>query len=153
MQTFLPYPSFYDTAHTLDDKRLGKQRVEALQILNVIGRGETAGGWVNHPAVNMWRGYEDALKIYTNCMIIEWERRGYHNTMQYYDVHGIIPFPWWLGDTRIHDSHKANLLRKFPEYYKAFDWHVPDDLPYYWPVEGRPVVKATKAKSKTYASV
>ena len=138
MQTFLPYASFYDTARTLDDKRLGKQRVEALQILNVITKPDYVGGWVNHPAVNMWRGYEDALKIYTNCMIIEWQRRGYQNTMQYYDVYGVIAFPWWLGDPRIHDSHKSNLLRKYPEYYSTLSWHVPDNLPYFWPVEGRP---------------
>ncbi len=153
MQTFFPYPSFYDTARTLDNQRLGKQRVEARQILNVIGRGESVGGWVNHPAVNMWRGYEGALKIYTNCMIVEWERRGFQNTMRYYDICGIISLPWWLNDSRIHDSHKSNLLRKYPEYYKTFDWHVPDDLPYFWPVESRLSVKSPKATSKAYASL
>ncbi|GAC1402455.1 MAG: MSMEG_6728 family protein [Ktedonobacteraceae bacterium] len=145
MQTFLPYASFYDTARVLDDKRLGKQRVEALQILNVIAKPiEYVGGWVNHPAVNMWRGYEDALKIYTNCMIVEWQRRGYQNTMQYYEVRGVITLPWWLGDTRIHASHKSNLLRKFPEYYRVLGWNVPDNLPYFWPVENRPNPKFSK---------
>jgi len=147
MQTFLPYPSFYDIAHTLDDKRLGKQRVEGLQILNVITRSEYVGGWVNHPAVNMWRGYEDALKIYVNCMIVEWERRGFQNTMQYYDVHGVVGLPWWLDDARIHDSHKSNLLRKAPEYYKAFGWNVPENLPYFWPVEGRSHTKVSLPKT------
>lgn len=33
MQTFLPYPDFCGTALVLDRKRLGKQRVEALQVL------------------------------------------------------------------------------------------------------------------------
>ncbi len=146
MQTFLPYSSFYDTARVLDDKRLGKQRVEALQILLVIGRGASTGGWVNHPAVNMWRGYEDALKVYTNCMIGEWRRRGYQNTMHYYDIHGVLTLPWWLGDARIHDSHKSNLLRKYPEYYGQLEWHVPSNIPYYWPVEGRPHPKAVAAK-------
>jgi hypothetical protein len=36
MQTFLPYPSFEETAKILDYKRLGKQRVEAYQIANII---------------------------------------------------------------------------------------------------------------------
>lgn len=39
MQTFLPYPDFNESARVLDDKRLGKQRVECLQILNVLAIG------------------------------------------------------------------------------------------------------------------
>ena len=38
MQTFLPYPDFERSAKVLDNKRLGKQRVEVLQILNVLLR-------------------------------------------------------------------------------------------------------------------
>jgi hypothetical protein len=33
MQTFLPYASFEETAHILDYRRLGKQRVEGWQII------------------------------------------------------------------------------------------------------------------------
>ena len=147
MQTFLPYPSFYDVAHALDDKRLGKQRVEGLQIINVITTPNYIGGWMNHPAVNMWRGYENALKMYTNVIITEWKRRGYQNTMQLYEVETPVLLPWWLGDEHFHNSHKSNLLRKFPEYYRQFGWGVPDDLPYYWPVAGHPkAAKLSKAK-------
>ena len=50
MQTFLPYKSFKDSFKVLDYRRLGKQRVEAYQILNVLlGRTKTKG-WSNHPA-------------------------------------------------------------------------------------------------------
>ena len=53
MQTFLPFPDYIQSARALDYKRLGKQRVEALQILNTLtGRSE---GWSQHPAVKMWR--------------------------------------------------------------------------------------------------
>ena len=34
MQTFLPYADFKRSAESLDNKRLGKQRVEAMQIYN-----------------------------------------------------------------------------------------------------------------------
>ncbi len=54
MQTFLPYPDFAESARVLDNKRLGKQRVEVLQILNVL-TDSTRKGWRNHPAVAMWR--------------------------------------------------------------------------------------------------
>ena len=36
MQIFLPYKSFKKSAEVLDYQRLGKQRVEALQIINII---------------------------------------------------------------------------------------------------------------------
>lgn len=34
MQTFLPYPGFAANAAVLDDRRLGKQRVEALELMH-----------------------------------------------------------------------------------------------------------------------
>lgn len=40
MQTFLPYPNFNESAQVLDRQRLGKQRVEVLQILQAIKFGE-----------------------------------------------------------------------------------------------------------------
>ena len=39
VNTFLPYPDFVKSAKALDYKRLGKQRVEAWQILRAL-RGE-----------------------------------------------------------------------------------------------------------------
>jgi len=48
VNTFLPHADFVKSAESLDNKRLGKQRVEAWQILQAL-RGNTKG-WVNHPA-------------------------------------------------------------------------------------------------------
>jgi hypothetical protein len=62
VNTFLPFPQFTKSAQALDYKRLGKQRVEAWQILQAL-RGETKG-WTNHPATKMWRGHEKALCEY-----------------------------------------------------------------------------------------
>lgn len=36
MQTFLPYPDFEKSAYSLDRQRLGKQRVETLQIMQAL---------------------------------------------------------------------------------------------------------------------
>jgi len=36
MQTFLPFPDFEESAYALDQKRLGKQRVETLQIMQAL---------------------------------------------------------------------------------------------------------------------
>lgn len=133
MQTFLPYADFQQTAACLDYKRLGKQRVEARQILKAILYG---GGWKNHPAVNMWRGYEDALIIYGNVIILEWIKRGYKNSMPLMEAKTAQPsFPWWLGNNRFHSSHRSNLLRKNFDYYKQFNWEETPDLSYWYPRE------------------
>lgn len=134
MQTFLPYPDFRDSAKALDYKRLGKQRVEAMQILKAL-RGETKG-WVNHPATKMWKGYEAALGLYMNVMIREWIDRGYNNTMKLYDFSNteLIEMPRWFGRNDFHASHRANLLRKDPEYYGQFEWTESPDMEYIWPI-------------------
>ncbi|MGE5489236.1 MAG: MSMEG_6728 family protein, partial [bacterium] len=114
MQTFLPYPDFAATAAVLDTARLGKQRVEAMMILRYLRGLYRFGSWRNHPATLMWRGYEDALRVYLYQMIREWTRRGHKNTIRVRlpagFASGATPMPWWLGDERLHSSHRAALL-------------------------------------------
>lgn len=62
VQTFLPFPSFDASAAVLDVRRLGKQRVEAVQVRR--GLVVPGYGWRRHPAVRMWAGYEEALVRY-----------------------------------------------------------------------------------------
>lgn len=133
MQTFLPYPSIYRSVGCLDNKRLGKQRVEAKQIIDIL-EGKS-NGWKNHPATKMWCGYVEALKMYYNYCIDEWERRGFKNNMLRMepDLHNIKP-PWWWGNEDFHASHRSNLLRKNKEHYSQFGWEEVDDLPYIWPI-------------------
>lgn len=133
MQTFLPYADFRKTVKCLDYRRLGKQRVEAYQILKILN-GET-NRWVNHPAVLMWRGYENALGLYMNHCILEWVNRGYNNNMRYSTiVASDIVLPSWFGDENFHASHRSNLLRKNFEYYSQFGWNETPELEYVWPV-------------------
>src|SRR3954465_9215602 len=54
MQTFPPVADFAGSARLLDTPRLGKQRVETLQILRAIELPDY--GWANHPAAPLWRG-------------------------------------------------------------------------------------------------
>jgi len=66
MQTFLPYSDITESLRVLDDKRLGKQRVETFQIINAItGRPKLDGtpykGWLNHPCSVMWRKHVPLL--------------------------------------------------------------------------------------------
>lgn len=140
MQTFLPYADFSQTARSLDYRRLGKQRVEAWQVLRALN-GMTKG-WRNHPAVLMWNGYEKALCVYAIAICDEWIARGYNDTMrerfvqwssQLDDNNEQLKMPPWLGDQEFHRSHQSNLVRKFPEHYKEQFPDVPEDLEYLWP--------------------
>ncbi len=143
MQTFLPYKSFEKTAKVLDNRRLGKQRVECLQILQTLEKGDLAKGWKNHPAVKMWRGHEQALILYGNAICQEWTDRGYKDSCRYkitlfakkYPLNVTCKLPQWLGKSDFHSSHRSNLLRKFPEHYSQFGWEEKDNLPYIWPIQ------------------
>ena len=135
MQTFLPYPDMIESARVLDRQRLGKQRVEAKQILTALGK--TSGGWVNHPAVKMWRGYEPTLALYGWSTCHVWRARGYKDSLMdwFYDLStgGMDLRPSWWGDPDFHRSHQSNLIRKDPVHYAPLFPGVPDDLPYIWP--------------------
>ena len=130
MQTFLPYESFTESAKVLDWRRLGKQRVEGMQIINAIGNPD-AKGWKNHPITIMWTPYVNALKLYTNVIISEWIKRGYNNNMEIYDTNDIVK-PHWLGREDFHSSHRANLLRKDSEWYGQYGWTENPESPYVW---------------------
>ena len=136
MQTFLPYADMRLSLACLDDQRLGKQRAEALQVLNALSafRERRPYGWKNHPVARMWRGHDDALRLYLNLSLDEWERRGFRNNMPRHSFGSEDPaLPAWWGAERLHASHRSNLLRKAPTHYGRFGWSEPDDLPYFWP--------------------
>jgi hypothetical protein len=143
MQTFLPYANFINTAYALDRRRLGKQRIETKQILLTL-TGESEG-WKNHPAVKMWKGYEMSLAFYGSIICIAWKSYGYKdNQLQWFKDTYIyvgrrfkkrLEHPPWLGDQRVHSSHRAALLHKDYEHYSQFGWREEPKLNYYWPKE------------------
>jgi hypothetical protein len=137
MQIFLPYPSFRESLKVLDNKRLGKQRVETYQIISAITRrpkldGTPYKGWLNHPCTVMWRNNVPALKLYLNYSIDEWISRGFKNTMSFEKFEEEIVMPDWFGNQKFHDSHKSNLLKKDFEFYSQYRWQVDPSNPYCW---------------------
>lgn len=138
MQTFLPYPDIEKSMKVLDSRRLGKQRVEAFQILNIILNRTKTKGWRIHPAVKMWKGRANALKFYFNLAVREWISRGYNNNMNLEKIRGKTVFPNWFGNKKFHSAHKSNLLRKDKEYYSQFNWKEKDNLDYFWPTNSFP---------------
>lgn len=138
MQVFLPYPDFKKSLESLDNKRLGKQRVETYQLIaGLEGRPTKTGkpyskGRVNHPISQMFRDNLPALKQYLNDSIDVWVARGKNNTMQKEVIEEEIVMPHWFGNEEFHRSHRANLLRKDAEYYGAHGWSDDSTLPYRW---------------------
>ena len=137
MQTFLLYSDITESFRVLDNKRLGKQRVEAYQIISALtGRpklnGKPYSGWLNHPCCILWKNHVPMLKLYYNESIKEWINRGFNNTMKFEEINESILFPDWWGDDKFHNSHKSNLLRKDPVYYSQFNWGVDPTEPYVW---------------------
>lgn len=141
--TFLPYPDFKRSIQSLDNKRLGKQRVEAKQLINALTLG---GSLEKHPACKMWRGYESALKLYYNICLDEFEARGFKNNMERIspdsgDIYispnkgDKVVYPWFINWLPFHKSHQASLVRKHPEYYRE-KFNVEEyylDKGYIWP--------------------
>ena len=145
MQTFLPFSEFEATAGVLDVRRLGKQRVEVLQILRALTFDDY--GWQTHPAVTMWSGYTAALVTYGVVITRQWIAAGFADTVAPQLVEFIAPqpvrshsalaaagdLPPWLGWEPLHRSHRAALLRKDPDHYGPLFRDVDPEQPYVWP--------------------
>lgn len=116
MNTFIIDDDPIKCAQLLDYKRLGKQRVECIQILNAINSANQ-NGWINHPCIKMWKDHELSLRYYTNCMIEEWLVRGYKNTIAKFTEYE-TNMPWWFYCKMLQNSHIASLLRKNKTYYQ-----------------------------------
>ena len=155
MQTFLPYKDFTETAKVLDSKRLNKQVLECYQILKVLSNPDPRAGWRNHPAVKMWRGFENSLWSYTMAMVKEANVRGIKTDKNMENLTALrnaesnywgLGSPKWFSDSakveRLTVSHKANLYKKDPIHYFDFFSSVAESNPccpdrkepckYYW---------------------
>lgn len=153
MQTFLPCADFGETARVLDGRRLGKQRVETIQVLRALT--VPGYGWRHHPAAAMWAGYEEALVRYGLDICSVWCQRGHADTCAatlvadlargtgmatprtQLELSAAGELPLWLGTSALHHSHQAALVRKNPAHYRPLFPDVPDDLPYVWPASDR----------------
>jgi len=147
VQTFLLYPGICgieQTAMVLDRQRLGKQRVEAKQILMANTGMSTA--YKNHPACKMWRGCDDGLAYYGIAMCDEWIARGYKDTTREFFVDFLNAqnsnkafFPMWIFREDFVNVHRGVLMHKNPTHYnKVFPGLVPiapvgKSYPYIWP--------------------
>lgn len=147
MQTFVPYADIDESAAILDNKRLNKQLLEGRQIYNILFSKRTTGAWVNHPAVKMWRNFDNGLFAYLTGITNECNLRGISTEKNWNalcDMHeanwdrgtSVIMPPWW-GDERVHESHRNNLYIKDTDFYAEFATAKRttccDSCNYFWP--------------------
>lgn len=161
MQTFLPIATtdFKQIAKVLDNKRLNKQALEGWQIMLTLleldpqGNYRKPKGWVNHPAVKMWKGNESLLFVYIKDMVDEWLSRGFKSTIKDKATQTFIvavennlidetqEAPKWMVDKikfeQIASSHRQALLVKDYSWYTQFHWDedkgvTPSHYDYIW---------------------
>lgn len=155
MQTFLPFEDFRRSAACLDPARLGKQRIECLLVIGHVQGvrwDKTSSEYVkaleqsNHPTVEQWRKHYPFLFLYTSTIFIEWENRGFSDGLgsrfrRNFAIGTMdLVKPKWLGDERLHSSHRSVLLGKDYAYYSRAGWHetpakrsANGSWPYFWP--------------------
>jgi hypothetical protein len=91
----------------------------------------------------MWRGYKGALCRYLLAGLDVLKERGQPAEHWRPIIADMLLYahddamPNWLGQRDFHRSHKSNLLRKDPRYYRQFRWTCRPDLPYIWPASDR----------------
>lgn len=163
MQTFLPFADFEASARSLDPKRLGKQRVETIQVVRALT--VPGYGWANHPATLMWRGFEEGLGRYGFVCCEVWCELGFGDTCAATIATDLRAFgidtvrsqaelaaagalPPWLGEPGLHRSHQSALVRKDPRYYRDRFPDAPGDLPYLWPVRSPAVLEAERRRAE-----
>ena len=145
VNTFIVSTNLKKNFKILDRRRLGKQRLECLQIINALEG--TSTGYINHSATKAFysenkkelKNNIKALKIYYNYCLREWIKRGYKNSMEFYTIYkdidkdtyeeytsynnrreGIVYMPWFFSYRPFILSHQASLLRKEKDYYKEY---------------------------------
>ena len=130
MQTFLPYHpvqnmetgewDFHNVVEVLDNKRLNKQAVEAMQILDILCGRFPDARFRNHPAVLQWIGHEWVLLDYLTDICMECRVRDIKCSI-YDRLNGytaLMPnnssqeLPEWMERPEIFASHRSRLLFK-----------------------------------------
>ncbi len=140
MQTFFCEWEPEACARVLDRLRLGKQRIEAIQVARILTETTDKRGWRGHPAVRMWRPWVPYLvHRYIPALLAEWRARGYESPRcEAYlrELQTVVPHagprPAWVTEPFIR-AHRAALIRKAPDHYGRLWPGVPAELPLIWP--------------------
>ena len=124
--TFVPIADLQQTAKCLDNKRLSSSKSEAISIWNAL-RNETKLSKAGYCL--MWKGYEQALVLYINAILVECQNRNHQLSLakpfdgrfEMSEGDDVLMPPWW-GDEMLHSCHRHALVAKESSHYTKFDW-------------------------------
>jgi hypothetical protein len=148
MQTLFPYSSVPQSAACLRDADLQSQIAHSIIIIDTLHEIEGSEGWLQHPAIAMWRGYEAQLCDYGLSMCEVGKTRGWNvggseERLEWHlgNITTVDDFemrkPPWMTDPNkmswLIRSHRSFLMGKDRRHYAKFRWNVPTGLPMYWP--------------------
>jgi hypothetical protein len=80
------------------------------------------------PMINLWLGFEDALKAYTNAHIEEWIHQGRQNNMKFYHLPSDVYYqrPKWTYSEDVINNFKSTLIEREIERHED-KWYM--DMP------------------------
>ena len=113
----------------LDPKRLRKQIIECRQILDALN-GNSA--WSNHPCVLQYRGYEEWLWAYKQCL--DGYAMGDTVNAKVYNILADGIRPDWHTQ-KYYNNMKARLYTKDKEHYKQWAYLGTSEENWYWSQE------------------
>lgn len=140
MQVFIVGTPF-ETAMSLDSRRLRKQVVECGQIYEALtGKSK----WSNHPAVLQYKGHEHWLKLYTYCLAWYYEKGGFIRALLYNDE--ALKFTPQFHTQEYFDQMKRRLYTKDKEHYEQWAYLGESDVNWYWSHEKQEFIKYRNGK-------
>lgn len=123
MHTFLPKINFHASLRLLRDEELHQQRLDGLKVLEYLKDEDDDP---EDPCAESWRGFEYGLIVYTlaACSVWRLERRKTCSVwkeikaLEKGDPRKVYALPSWVGDIDVHRSHRAELIRRAPSFYR-----------------------------------
>lgn len=151
--TWLPLPSYRDSADALSDRDLEQQRYDVvylLEQLHSIEKSELPSEYLSEVGnadiellMKMWVGKEMQLCEYGAVVCEEWlTRKAFQEDPALEiilkhldwatDDSSNMAKPVWFGNIEFHHSHQAALVRRDADSYRGL-FRVERDLPIIWP--------------------
>ena len=125
MNTFLPYSNFDDSVKCLDNKRLGKQRLECYQLIHIL-LDEKRTAWRRHPAFVMWSGLPQSLIKYFFTCCNEFHRRGFKENLAQRMIDEVKSVQYVTGSGHLNTA--ATITRMYFDDYFSVDFTQVDYL-------------------------
>lgn len=137
----IPYPDFAKSAEVYAPTTKIEAVKSAEQVLNVLHQLDppfVVNAYWDLPAVQAWRGHELSL---CNFALMLCEQLGDVDKISFFEeqlhnaTDGSMEPPAWMKMEEVNLSHRSELIRQSPYFYKKLWPETPTDLPLIWTYE------------------